>query len=167
VTWSADGTTQLPWFAGLSGAEQSAGMTFCNLQPSAFIVAHVDYVRSVHVMPLGPEQTQLTVNWMLRPDTLASGSVDMAALTAVGHQLVAEDARACELNQKGLHSLRHEHGVLAPQEYDVLAFDDWATGWRPAELICPRAPQDTITFAVRISEPAYALNCADVRLHSG
>jgi Rieske 2Fe-2S family protein len=125
VTWSADGTTQLPWFAGLSATEQSAGMTFCNLQPSAFIVAHVDYVRSVHVMPLGPEQTRLTVNWMLRPEALASGKVDIPSLTAVGHQVVTEDTRVCELNQKGLHSLRHEYGVRAPQEYDVLAFDDW------------------------------------------
>jgi Rieske 2Fe-2S family protein len=31
----------------------------------------------------------------------------------------------CELNQKGQHSLRHQGGVLVPQEYDVLAFDNW------------------------------------------
>jgi len=125
VTWTPDGRTGLPWFDGLSASEQVAGMTFVNLQPSVFIVAHVDYVRSVHVMPLGPERTQLTVNWMLLPQPLASGSVDIPALIALGNQVVQEDARVCELNQKGLRSLRHHSGVLVPQEYDVFAFDNW------------------------------------------
>lgn len=125
VTWSPDGQTDLPWFDGLNSAERTAGMTFSNLLPGAFVVAHVDYVRSVHVMPLGPEQTQLTVNWLLQPATLASGTVDIPSLIAFGNQVVMEDARVCELNQQGLRSLRHEHGVLAPHEYDVLAFDNW------------------------------------------
>lgn len=125
VTWTADGKSRLPWFEGLTPEEQAVGMTFSTLVPSVFIVAHVDYVRSVHVMPLGPEQTQLTVNWLLLPQTLASGKVDIPALIAFGNQVVKEDARVCELNQKGLHSLRHGHGILAPQEYDVLAFDNW------------------------------------------
>jgi len=57
--------------------------------------------------------------------TWAGGEVDIPALIAFGNQVVTEDARVCELNQKGLHSRRHEHGILAPQEYDVLAFDNW------------------------------------------
>ncbi len=125
VTWTSDGHTSLPWFAGLTAAEQAVGMTFLSLQPSVFIVAHVDYVRSVHVMPLGPEQTRLTVNWLLQPQTLANGSVDIGALIALGNQVVQEDGRVCELNQKGQRSLRHQNGVLVPQEYDVLAFDNW------------------------------------------
>jgi Rieske 2Fe-2S family protein len=125
VTWTTGGHTSLPWFENLSAHEQAVGMTFVTLQPSVFIVAHVDYVRSVHVMPLGPERTQLTVNWMLQPETLAGGSVDIPELIALGNQVVMEDARVCELNQQGQHSLRHHGGVLVPQEYDVLAFDNW------------------------------------------
>jgi len=125
VTWSTDGKSALPWFSGLSQQEQAAGMTFANVVPSMFIVAHVDYVRSVQVLPLGPEQTQLSVNWLLLPQTLARGEVDIPSLTAFGNQVVMEDARICELNQRGLHCLRHDHGVLAPHEYDVLAFDQW------------------------------------------
>lgn len=125
VTWSHDGQTTLPWFDGLTEDERSVGMTFANAMPGAFIVAHVDYVRSVHVMPLGPEQTRLTVNWMLQPETLEHGAVDIPALIAFGNQVVAEDAVVCELNQRGLRSQRHRHGVLVPQEYDLLAFHDW------------------------------------------
>lgn len=125
VTWSHGGETPLPWFKELTDNQQAAGMTFTNVLPGMFIVAHVDYVRSVHVMPLGPESTQLTVNWMLLPETLAEGTVDIGSLTAFARQLVKEDVRLCELNQRGLHSIRHERGLLVPQEYDVLAFDNW------------------------------------------
>ena len=31
----------------------------------------------------------------------------------------------CELNQKGLHSLRHEHGALVEQEYEIRDFHEW------------------------------------------
>jgi len=125
VTWSADGQTALPWFPGLTPAEQAAGMTFCTVLPSVFVVAHVDYVRSVRVLPLAPEQTRLTVDWLVLPDVLESGSLDVQALISFGNQVVSEDARVCELNQKGLHCLAHGSGILAPQEYDVLAFDNW------------------------------------------
>ena len=125
VTWSGDGSTSLPWFDGLSREEQSIGMTFFNLWPSVFIVAHVDYVRSVQVMPDGPEKTRLTVDWLVSPETMDREALDIPGLVAFGQQVVLEDARVCELNQKGLHSQRHRSGVLTEKERDVLAFDQW------------------------------------------
>lgn len=125
VTWSGDGSTNLPWFESLSPEEQVVGMTFFNLWPSIFVVAHVDYVRSVRVLPQGPERTRLTVDWLVSPDTLNSEELNIQDLIAFGNQVVREDARVCELNQKGLHCQQHERGVLTPTEYDVLAFDQW------------------------------------------
>jgi len=125
VTWSDDGQTPLPWFAGLSDAEQAAGMTFADCMPSMFIVAHVDYVRSVRLLPLGPEETTLTVDWFLDPEVLGRGNVDIARLTGFGNRVVSEDARVCEINQRGLHSLRHQHGVILPHEHGVLEFSQW------------------------------------------
>lgn len=125
VTWSPDGQSDWPWFEGLSEAEQARGMTFVNHWPSVFVVAHVDYVRSVEVMPLGPEETRLAVRWMLLPETAAERAADIPALAAFANQVVMEDARVCELNQRGLHSRRHQQGVLVGQEHDVQAFDAW------------------------------------------
>ncbi len=31
----------------------------------------------------------------------------------------------CELNLKGLHSLRHDHGTLVEQEYEIHDFHNW------------------------------------------
>ena len=36
-----------------------------------------------------------------------------------------QDAYACELNQKGLHSIPYKNGVLMPEEYVIKSFHDW------------------------------------------
>jgi Rieske 2Fe-2S family protein len=38
---------------------------------------------------------------------------------------MSEDARACEINQRGLHALPHRVGVLMPEEYMVHSFHQW------------------------------------------
>jgi Rieske 2Fe-2S family protein len=46
-------------------------------------------------------------------------------IVAFGEQVLEEDAAICEVNQRGLHCLRHEAGVLMPEEYDLHRFHDW------------------------------------------
>ncbi len=124
-TWAEDGISGLPLIEGPTEAERALGMTFATLFPTMFVVAHQDYVRSVRVMPLGPESTRLTVDWLLPASSMNADPTLIKKMTNFARQVVKEDARACELNQKGLRSSRHQQGVLMPQEYDVLAFDNW------------------------------------------
>jgi Rieske 2Fe-2S family protein len=125
VTWSTDGGTPLPWFEGLGAADAERGMTFATWQPTLFLVAHVDYVRTVRVMPLGPEQTGLTVDWYVHRDVLGHPGLDVNRLIAFGSQVVSEDARVCELNQQGIRCGRHERGVLLEVEDYVYEFEQW------------------------------------------
>ena len=125
VTWSVGGKTDLPWFEGLSEDERRAGQTYGVLPPGAFFVTHVDYARLVQVLPLGPERTRLVVSWLFPPETLKHPDFDLDRATALGELVVREDARACELNQKGLHSIRHDSGVLVGQETGVREFHRW------------------------------------------
>jgi len=125
VTWATDGISGLPLIEGLTEEEHARGMTFATLIPTMFVVAHRDYVRSVRMMPLGPETTRLIVDWLLPPSSMNAEPALIEKMTNFARQVVMEDARACELNQKGLRSSRHQQGVLMPQEYDVLAFDNW------------------------------------------
>lgn len=124
-TWTESGLSKLPLIEGLTEAEQLRGMTFATFIPTLFVVAHRDYVRSVRVLPLGPERTRLTVDWMLPPGSMNAEPAAIEEMLAFARQVVSEDGRACELNQKGLKSMRHQQGVLLPQEYDVLGFDNW------------------------------------------
>lgn len=125
VTWSTDGAARLPWFDGLGEKEREAGMTFASFPPTMFLVAHVDYVRTVRVMPLGPEQTELTVDWYVHGELLDHPALDVGQLTAFASQVVREDARICELNQAGIRCERHAGGVLLQLEDYVYAFEQW------------------------------------------
>ncbi|WP_245477633.1 MULTISPECIES: SRPBCC family protein [unclassified Mesorhizobium] len=87
-------------------------------QEPAFIVGHVDYVRTVRLVPLGSEQTELTAEWLFSPEALADPTADIDNIVAFGRQVLEEDANICEINQKGLRSMRHKAGVLMPEEYE-------------------------------------------------
>ena len=134
VSWTSDGATSLPDIAGLGPAQLEAGMTFADFLPGMFVIAHRDYVRSVRVWPLAPERTRLTVDWLLPEDTLAL-QPDLERLVSFARQVVAEDARACEINQAGLRSRAHRHGVLMPIEDGVAEFDDWVRAQLPRTAV--------------------------------
>jgi len=125
VTWSDDGLTQLPDFPDLSAAERSLGQTFGTLLPSCFIAGHIDFVRFGHVLPLGPEQTLVTVECLFPSETLEDTSNDISKTTEFIRRLTEQDFRVCELNQRGLHCRRHDTGVLVPQEYYTHNFQNF------------------------------------------
>jgi Rieske 2Fe-2S family protein len=124
-TWMPDGKRCLPQIPGLSDADIAAGVTFASFTASMFVVAHPDYVRSVRILPRGPESCELIVDWLLLPEVAASQVAILDDVFAVGRMLVEQDGRVCEINQLGLKSLRHEHGVLVPQEYALYEFHEW------------------------------------------
>ncbi|ESX62071.1 dioxygenase [Mesorhizobium sp. LSHC422A00] len=122
-TWSRDGQAHGPVFSGLTPVERASGQTYATNLPSMFIVGHVDYVRTVRLVSLGPEQTELTAEWLFAPEALAETDIDN--VVAFGTQVLEEDAAICEINQKGLRSMRHKAGVLMPEEYDLHRFHNW------------------------------------------
>lgn len=124
-TWSIDGKTHGPVFPRLSDAEREAGQSYATHLPSMFVVGHVDYVRSVRLMPIGPEETELTAEWLFPPEPLAAGEIDVDRIVAFGRLVLDQDAAICEINQRGLRSRRHREGVLMPEEYDVHRFQQW------------------------------------------
>jgi Rieske 2Fe-2S family protein len=124
-TWSRDGRVHGPVFSELTPVEHAAGQTYATGLPSMFIVGHVDYVRTVRLVPLGPEQTELTAEWLFSPEALTAPQADIDNIVAFGKQVLEEDATICEVNQKGLRSMRHKVGVLMPEEYDLHRFHNW------------------------------------------
>lgn len=123
-TWSVDGHLQSPPLPGVEPAAVATGMRFATFLPGMYIVAHRDYVRSVRIEPLAAERSRLTIEWFVHRD-VPREAVDVQQLTAFARQVVLEDARVCELTQAGLRSVRHEAGVLMPQEYEVYDFQNW------------------------------------------
>jgi len=125
ATWSMDGkTTGIP-FPGLPAADRKAGHVYMTGLPSVFLVGHVDYVRVVRLLPLGPERTELRVEYLFSPQTLEDPRFDMRNIVDFTNLVMTEDAQVCEINQQGLRARPHAHGVVMPEEYVIRQFHDW------------------------------------------
>jgi Rieske 2Fe-2S family protein len=125
TTWTLDGQSKLPLIEGPSEADRALGVVFASFTASFFIVAHPDYVRTVRISPRGPEQVELTVDWLLPPGVAERHAGELEKMVELGRLVVAQDGRVCELNQQGLRSRRHRQGVLMPQEEPLHEFHEW------------------------------------------
>ncbi|MDP9198989.1 MAG: aromatic ring-hydroxylating dioxygenase subunit alpha [Pseudomonadota bacterium] len=141
VTWTLDGQTKLPLIGGPSAADRALGAVFASFTANLFVVAHPDYVRSVRIAARGPEQVELTVDWLLPPGVAEQHADELEKMIALGKLVVAQDGRVCELNQQGLRSRRHLEGVLMPQEAALHEFHEWLRARLAAheESPCPRS----------------------------
>ena len=124
-TWTMTGEPCGPEFKGLTQAQRGAGQTFVTLWPTMYVVAHVDYARTVSLRPLGPECTELRIEWLFPRETLEAPGFDLDNVTRFAATVVAEDSAASEINQRGLKSSAFKAGRLMPQEFDVYRFQQW------------------------------------------
>ena len=128
ATWSRDGQSLGSQFPGLSDEERRIGYHFVTNLPSHYLVAHVDYVRSSRLLPLGAEETEIEVEWLFPRATLDDPAANIRSACEFSAQVLAEDAAVCELNQRGLRAAAHAHGMLMPEEYDLYRLHEWIRG---------------------------------------
>jgi Rieske 2Fe-2S family protein len=124
-TWSLDGQLTGRPFPGISEEDRKLGAIYMTGLPSVFLVGHVDYVRVVRLRPLGPEQTELRVEYLFSAETLADPAFDMRNVVDFTNLVMTEDAQVCELNQRGLRAAPHVGGVVMPEEYVIRQFHEW------------------------------------------
>jgi Rieske 2Fe-2S family protein len=124
-SWTVSGAPCGPEFPGLTEAERATAHNFVTLYPAMFVVAHVDYVRSVTLTPLDAGRTRLRAQWLFAPETLAQPGFDFASVTDFATTVLMQDGAACEMNQRGLGSSRFRQGRLMPQEFDIHGFHAW------------------------------------------
>lgn len=121
-SWTMTGAPCGPIFPGLTEDERQAGYTFVTLWPSAYVVAHVDYVRSVRLVPLSPTRTRLIAEWHFAPATLAQPGFDPSDVAAFAKLVLGQDGAAAEMNQRGMASPSFDHARLMPEEYEIHRF---------------------------------------------
>ena len=73
----------------------------------------------------GPGTTELRVEYLFSPDTLARPDFDMRNVVDFTNLVMTEDADVCELNQQGLHAASSRRGVVMPEEYVIRQFHEW------------------------------------------
>lgn len=124
-TWTLDGKSSLPDIDGPTEDEVTAGIAFASFTASMYIAAHPDYVRTVRIIPTGPESIDLVANWFLpvANDDVAPEELD--SILGLTRTVMAQDVEICEVNQRGLRSRPHAAGVLVAQEYELWDFHEW------------------------------------------
>ncbi|HEX4153768.1 MAG TPA: aromatic ring-hydroxylating dioxygenase subunit alpha [Steroidobacteraceae bacterium] len=125
ATWSNDGKLTGREFPGLSDEDRKLGAVYMTGLPSMFMVGHADYVRVVGLRPLGPERTEMRVEYLFSSESLESPGFDMGNVVEFTNRVMTEDADVCELNQQGLHAAPHVRGVVMPEEYVIRQFHEW------------------------------------------
>jgi len=125
ASWSLDGRATGTPFPELSDDDRKAGHLYMTGLPSVFLVGHTDYVRVVRLRPLGPEHSELRVEYLFSPETLADPGFDLRNIVDFTNRVMTEDAEVCGLNQRGLKAAPHMCGVVMPEEYVVKQFHEW------------------------------------------
>ena len=124
-TWTMSGKPCGPEFGKLNEEERQAGHTFVTMWPSIYVVAHVDYVRTVRLRPLSPERTRLTAEWYFAKQTLEQPDFDAAEVAAFAKIVMTQDGDASEMNQRGLRSPAFDRACLMPEEFEIHRFHNW------------------------------------------
>lgn len=127
-SWTPDGQSALPSIGGLTEEDEAAGVVFASFTASMFVTAHPDYVRSVRIVPTGPETIDLVADWLLPEASAGATSEELAPILELARTVMRQDAEVCELNQRGLRCRRHEQGVLVAQEQYLWEFHEWLRG---------------------------------------
>ena len=123
-TWTMNGEISLPIIQGPTEEERTQGVTFSSFASSLYVVGHPEFVRSVRIMPTGPESMELTVDWLLPSSYEAEDKQILEPILGLTRLVIQQDGDVCELNQQGLHSMRHQSGALIPQEYELWDFHE-------------------------------------------
>lgn len=124
-TWTMSGETVFPTMTGPTEREIERGVIFSTVTGSMYIVGHPDYVRSVRIIPTGPETIDLVVDWLLPKEMEVQDEKDLESICELARLVIEQDGEVCELNQLGLRSRSHRQGMLVPQEYELWDFHEW------------------------------------------
>lgn len=124
-TWSFDGKAASYQFDGLTEEERFLGQHFMTLLPTIYMVGHVDYMRIVRLTPIGPEKTEIQAEWLFPQETLDDPDFDLENTVGFARLVMEQDVKASEMNQRGMHSIRHDAGVFMPEEQWLYGFAEW------------------------------------------
>ncbi len=124
-TWSYNGKAATYQFENLTEEERFEGVHFMTLLPTIYMAGHVDYMRIVRLTPLGPEKTEIQAEWLIPQQTVDDSNFDRQNTFGFARLVMEQDVVASEMNQRGMHSIRHDTGVFMPEEVWLHGFAEW------------------------------------------
>ncbi|QND49735.1 aromatic ring-hydroxylating dioxygenase subunit alpha [Rhizobium lusitanum] len=94
--------------------------------PSTWNHVLADHAITFRVLPLGPEQTQVTTKWLVNKDAVEGVDYHIDELTHVWTETNDQDRRIVEENAFGIRSPAYQPGPYSPEdEGGVMQFVEW------------------------------------------
>ncbi|TPW32632.1 aromatic ring-hydroxylating dioxygenase subunit alpha [Martelella alba] len=105
----------------------------------------IDHTISFRVLPLGPEETEVTTTWLVNKDAIEGIDYDLAELTHVWVETNDQDRRIVEENARGIRSPAYEPGPYSQEdEGGVMQFVEWYANTLARRLSGPAQPLSVV-----------------------
>ena len=123
-TWSENGLAQGCKSNSLTESDLLKGHVYASSWPSIFIGGYADHVRIVRVSPIESEKVKISAEWLFEKKTLKNKNYNKENVISFACKIMEQDAKACELNQKGIKT-REDLAELSVEELtDVIEMDE-------------------------------------------
>jgi glycine betaine catabolism A len=124
VTESLDGKPVAPLMGSYSGRD--VGTLRVRTVPNFWSHASSDHAVVTRLVPAGPEQTRVTVFWLVDREAEQGRDYELERLLPFWQLTSEQDWSLCERNHAGVRSPAYTPGPYSPaREYNVSAFTDW------------------------------------------
>lgn len=104
-------------------AEDLSRVYYYTLFPNMFLSLHHDYVMVHTLLPIAPDRTRITCEFLFHPETAARAGSAPDDAVALWDQVNREDWGICERTHAGITSSRYEPGPYSRRESLSAAFD--------------------------------------------
>jgi Rieske 2Fe-2S family protein len=96
------------------------------VRPNVFLNLLPDHVIIHTLVPLAPDRSRVTCDWLFAPDAVARPGLDPADTVALFDRVNRQDWQVCEWVQASVRSRAFETGgVYVPIERHIRGFNDW------------------------------------------
>ena len=125
VSMSMDGQPSVKKAMTASGSFDIGSLRWA-LEPNTFCHAVGDYTVLFLCEPVGPQETSVTVKWLVHADAVEGVDYDPKALSYLWDTTNLQDRDLVELNQRGVNAVGYRPGPYSSEaEVLVLRFIDW------------------------------------------
>ncbi len=124
-TMSGKPAVKKPLSDKVAGSTNIGAMLLFNY-PSTWNHLMADHAISFRVLPISPEETQVTTKWLVNKDAVEGVDYDLEELTHVWIQTNAQDRQIVEENAVGIRSPAYQPGPYSVEhEGGVMQFVEW------------------------------------------
>ncbi len=122
-TQSPDGKPVAPLMGDFR--EFDGGWTYASFNPTNFCFAFSDHGLIPRFTPIGPQQTEVEMIWLVNPNAVEGRDYQLDRLTWLWRVTTDQDKKIVDDNQAGVNSIAYQPGPYSETEPGLTRFTNW------------------------------------------